>query len=174
MKSMSTTRPERRRARGFSLVTAIFILVALAALGAAILTVSTGQQLSATADLQGSRAYWAARSAADYGLMQLLRPEDTSGAASFADCMAVPQAVTYPGLGGLVVSITNCERSPAAGNYVDGALNIVVYTITASAVAGVVGSSTYVEREVTVSAAKCKDPNALMPDGSADARNRCT
>ena len=50
-----------RRSKGFSIISAIFIVVVLAALGAAILTVSTSQQLGAAVDLSGSRAYFAAR-----------------------------------------------------------------------------------------------------------------
>lgn len=189
MKSMSTTRPDRRlagafpnrrRSGGFTIVSAIFILVVLAGLGAAILTVFTGQQMSSAADLQGSRAYWAARSAAEYGLMQVLDPEETAlyvppphAATDFPGCMAFPAAVALPGVTGFTVQITNCVRDPAAGNYTDGGLNVVVYSITASATAGTVGTATYVEREVTVSAAKCKDPNALTPAGGPDARFRC-
>jgi MSHA biogenesis protein MshP len=167
MKRTSTTRLER----GFSLVTAIFILVVLALLGTAIVTVSTGQHVAVTADVQGARAYWAARSAADAALMQLLQPEDTSGAAVFAGCMAVPQTVTLAGITGFTVQVTNCI---ADGPYTDSGLNLTVYTVTARATSGTVGSATYVEREVTVQAAKCKDPNAVLPGGAADPRNRCS
>ena len=167
MKRISTTRPES----GFALVTAIFILVILALLGTAIVTVSTGQHLSSATDIQSTRAYWAARAAAESGLMQLLQPEDTAGAAVFANCMAVPQAATFAGIAGFAVQITNCVRD---GPYTDSGLNIMVYTVTASARSGTVGTSTYVEREVTLQAAKCKDPNAVLPAGGADARNRCS
>jgi MSHA biogenesis protein MshP len=171
MKSISTTRPDR--SGGFSIVSAIFILVVLAALGAAIVTVATSQHVSSAIDLQGSRAYWAARSAAEHGLMQVLTPTDVGGPANFAPCMAVPQAITLPGLAEFTTSITNCVRDPAAGHTTEGGLNIVVYAITAQATLGAPGSASYVEREVTVSVAKCKDPNALMPDGTPDNRNRC-
>jgi MSHA biogenesis protein MshP len=159
---------------GFTMVSAIFLLVVLAVLGAAIATVFTSQQVTSTADLQGSRAYWAARSAAEYGLMQLLRPEDTTGATSFAACMAVPQNVTLPGISGFTVQITNCRRDTTATYPSDGGVNIAVYSVTALASAGAVGSAFHVEREVTVSAAKCKDPAAKLPDGvTDDTRNRC-
>ncbi|MCM8580609.1 MAG: hypothetical protein NFV56_14210, partial [Candidatus Accumulibacter sp.] len=58
----------RRRTRstviaqgGFALVSAIFLLVVLAALGAFMLTFSNTQQLTSAQDVQGSRAYWAAK-----------------------------------------------------------------------------------------------------------------
>ena len=167
MKSMSTTRPERRQESGFVIITAIFLLVVLAGLAAAMVSMSTSQQLTSAADMQSSRAYWAARSAANYAVMQLLQPEDTSSATTFAACFAVPQAVTLAGFTGFTVKVTQCTRNPAT-NYNDGGLNVVVYSITAFASYGAVGSPSYVEREVSVSVAKCKDPAAI-----GDTRLRC-
>ena len=46
---------------GFAIVSAIFLLVVLAALGAFMLTFSTVQHATSAQDIQGSRAYWAAR-----------------------------------------------------------------------------------------------------------------
>lgn len=57
-----------RRQAGVSIVTAIFLLVVLSALGAAIVTLSTTQHQGSALDLLGSRAYEAARSGAEYGL----------------------------------------------------------------------------------------------------------
>ena len=47
--------------RGFSLISAIFLLVVIAALGTFAVTLSTSQQQSAALDVLGSRAYQAAR-----------------------------------------------------------------------------------------------------------------
>ena len=57
-----------RRQTGFALLTAIFILVVLAGLGAAIMTVSSNQQISSAIDVQGARAYLAARAGVDWAL----------------------------------------------------------------------------------------------------------
>jgi Tfp pilus assembly protein PilX len=57
---------------GFLLVTAIFLLVVLAALGAFILTISGTQQTSSALDVQGSRAYQAARAGIEWASYQLL------------------------------------------------------------------------------------------------------
>ena len=57
-----------RAQRGFSIVAAIFLLVILAGLGAAIVTVATTQQRGAVADLQGTRAYLAARAGMEWGM----------------------------------------------------------------------------------------------------------
>lgn len=62
-----------RRAAGVGLVTAIFLLVVLAALGVAIVSVVTGQQSSSALDQQGARAYQAARSGIEWAMWRHLR-----------------------------------------------------------------------------------------------------
>ena len=59
--------PPERRCAGFAIVSALFIIVALAALGAFIAVVSGGQQIGSAYDLNGARAYYAARSGAEWG-----------------------------------------------------------------------------------------------------------
>jgi len=59
------------RSRGFSIISAIFIVVVLAALAAAIVTVSTSQQLGAAVDVSGTRAYLAARAGLEWGMYQV-------------------------------------------------------------------------------------------------------
>jgi Tfp pilus assembly protein PilX len=61
----------RAGSRGFAIVSAIFILVVLAALGAFIVNVSTNQQIGSTLDLQGVRAYQAARAGIEWGIYQV-------------------------------------------------------------------------------------------------------
>lgn len=58
------------RRSGFALPSAIFLLVILAALGAFILSVSTSQHAGAALDVQGTRAYQAARAGIEWGLFQ--------------------------------------------------------------------------------------------------------
>ena len=62
--------PLLRRAAGFSIVTAIFLVVVLAGLSVAVMTLSTTQQTSSALDVLGSRAYEAARSGVEYGVYQ--------------------------------------------------------------------------------------------------------
>src|SRR5450759_682946 len=59
--------------RGFSLVSAIFLLVVIAALGTFAVTLSTTQQQSAALDVLGSRAYQAARAGIEWGAYQVLQ-----------------------------------------------------------------------------------------------------
>lgn len=64
--------PKRKHA-GFALVSAIFLLVVLSALAAFIVQISTKQQVGASADIQGVRAYQAARAGIEFGLFYHLR-----------------------------------------------------------------------------------------------------
>ena len=58
---------------GFSLPTAIFLLVTLAMLGAFVVSVTGFQQKSSQLDLQGARALQAARGGVEWGAYQVLR-----------------------------------------------------------------------------------------------------
>lgn len=78
------------RCRGFALVTAIFLLVVLAALGAFIVTVSTTQQVGAALDVQGVRAYYAARAGVEWGLYRV-RVDGLS-------CAPAPASTSLPAL----------------------------------------------------------------------------
>lgn len=60
-----------RRSRGVSIVTAIFLLVVLSGIGAAVVTLSTAQHTSASYDVLGARAYEAARSGVDFAMYEL-------------------------------------------------------------------------------------------------------
>lgn len=73
----------KRYAAGVSIVTAIFLLVVLASLGAAIVTLSTGQHATSTLDLLGSRAYEAARAGIEYGVYRKQQASDCPAAVSF-------------------------------------------------------------------------------------------
>ena len=77
-------RSKRNRVRGFALVSAIFILVVLAALGAFIVNISTSQQIGSALDVQGVRAYQAARAGIEWGLYQV-QSYDPTGATTLGD-----------------------------------------------------------------------------------------
>ena len=105
----------RRRSAGIGIVTAIFLLVVLSALGAALVALSGAQSQGAALDEQGVRAYQAARSGIEWGLYQHTRKGGCSGAASFA----LPAASV---LGGFVVTVTcTSVAGPAATDPLTGA-----------------------------------------------------
>ncbi|WP_229723902.1 pilus assembly PilX family protein [Oxalicibacterium solurbis] len=63
--------------RGFSLVSAIFLLIVLAALGVAMVTISTTQHQSSSLDIEGVRAYQAAKAGIEWGVYQKLPPRNS-------------------------------------------------------------------------------------------------
>lgn len=65
--------PRHRRQHGVGLVTAIFLLVALAGLAVAGVTLFTSQQVTSSLDVLGARAYQAARAGIEWGVYQQLR-----------------------------------------------------------------------------------------------------
>ncbi len=158
--------PARRHARGFSIVTAIFLLVVLAALGAFMVVFTGLQQNTVQTDILGVRAYYAARAGANWAMFRALDPDNTiaPGAAAFAACPTgtIAQGAMLGSLGTFAVQLGCNEFIATEGNR-----NIHIYEITATACnqAACPGApaSGYVERQVVVTVAKCKDPTAAAP-----------
>ena len=127
--------PVRSAQLGFAIVSAIFLLVALAALGAFMVSFSNTQQLTSAQDVQGSRAYWAARGGVQWVTSEIVRTDDCPSAAGqvdFAD--------------GFVVDYT-CDDN----TYDEGVTTRTIFWVTATATAGgVVGDRLYVERQIQV------------------------
>lgn len=98
----------RVKRQGFAIVSAIFILVVLAALGAFILSVSSQQQIGSALDVQGARAYQAARAGIEWGLYQQLQGGVDCPAGDF-----VPPAAT---LAEFTVSVTCVATADPAGH----------------------------------------------------------
>ncbi len=65
---------KQRRQTGFGAIMAIFILVILATLAAAITRIGVSQQLSSAQDVQSARAWQAAKAGTEWGLFQALQP----------------------------------------------------------------------------------------------------
>ncbi len=97
-----------KRLRGFAIVSAIFILVVLAALGAFIVNISTNQQIGSALDVQGVRAYQAARAGIEWGLHRQLQASSCVGATSFS-----PTAST---LSAFTVTVA-CTATPDPGGF---------------------------------------------------------
>lgn len=134
-----------RHQGGFSLVSAIFLLVVLATLGAFMVTFSTLQQTGSTQDLQGAKAYQAARAGIDWGTYQILR---NNGAAYAAGCRAggTPPPTILP-LGGALVGFS-VSVTCSASQYQEGPSTVWLYQVTSSATAGVAGQTNYVARQL--------------------------
>ncbi len=127
--------------RGFAILSAIFILVVLAVLGAFILSISSQQQIGSALDVQGVRAYQAARVGIEWGLYQQLRSGSCAASTSFS-----PAAAT---LAGFTITVT-CVATA------DGSGGPTVYAITSTACSDATCPNTtnpgnfYIERRLTV------------------------
>ncbi|MGB7481944.1 MAG: hypothetical protein WA924_16585 [Burkholderiaceae bacterium] len=129
-----------RRRHGFSIVSALFLLVVLATLGAFMATFSSVQHTTSAMDVRGAQAYQAARAGAEWGIYRVLRITPASCAASTA-LSDVP---------GFAVTV-ECATS---GPYTEGVTPVTVYRITSTARSGAVGTIGYVERQVQVTVSR--------------------
>ena len=130
--------------RGFSLISAIFLLVVLAGLGAAMVSFSTAQNQSQAMDVLGSRAYQAANAGIEWAAFNIALNPGGPGNVTFVPGTLggdlQPFAVTV----GYAATLYSDET--VAGS---GVQNMWSYDITASAVYGTAGTANYVERVVT-------------------------
>src|SRR5712671_3448339 len=121
---------------GFTLASAIFLIVVLAALGAFAVTVSGLNQSSSALDLQGARAYQAARAGIEWGAYQAL--QNTAGAFATAcngATYATPTSQILAGLAGTLASFS-VTVTCGSSSYTEGTATVRVYQIVSTATAG--------------------------------------
>jgi MSHA biogenesis protein MshP len=141
--------------KGFSIVSAIFLLVVLSFLGTAMVTLSASQNQSSAMDVMGSRAYQAARAGVEWGALQVLQ---NSGVGFAPACRAAPASAILPAgtlagtLNGFVVQVDCFSTVASEATAATGTLN--VYDLTSTATQGVVGTSDYFVRRIQVSIAQ--------------------
>ncbi|TCV85217.1 hypothetical protein [Sulfurirhabdus autotrophica] len=126
--------------RGFAIVAAIFLLVVLASLGAFMLTFSTVQHMTSAQDLQGAKAYQAARTGIEWGAYKALQ----------GSCAASTVVPVGGGLSGFSLTVQCATYGP----YTEGGSSVTLYQITATATQGTVGAATYVERQLKATVGK--------------------
>jgi MSHA biogenesis protein MshP len=141
--------------RGLTLVSALFILVVLAALGAALAKISQRQHLGSAAEIDAARAVQGARAGIEWGAFQVLRNPAPPAAAP--GCFGTTSFQPPGTLAGFTVTV-NCARTPGAGTLADGSTALVFYQLVANAcnapssgacpASGTPGT-TYVERQLT-------------------------
>ena len=133
--------------RGFSLVSAIFLLVVIAALGTFAVTLSTSQQQSAALDVLGSRAYQASRAGIEWGAYQAINGAIVCG--TYAAPVSTNVTLTGTTLQNFTV-VVQCGSATAT----EGSTTVTMYQLTSTATQGTVASPGYVERRMTVTIAK--------------------
>jgi MSHA biogenesis protein MshP len=141
----------KRGDRGFALMLAVFLIVTLAAIGMYLVTVSTGQSQAVSQDVQGVRAYQAARAGLEWGTYRRLI--NASCAAS------TPLPFANAGLSGFCAVVTCSEVTPVGGE-AEGGATVHVYRITstgcnatpcdATACPAAAPGPTYAERQLQI------------------------
>ena len=134
---------------GFAAIAAIFLVVVLAALGGFMLTFSNTQHLTSAQDLQGSRAYWAARAGLEWAVGSV-NPQPSATAVCPASPQTLPMGVV-PFDGGFTVVVT-C--SPLSYNEAGEVRKIFQFTSVASLPGAAPGSIGYIERSLSASMEK--------------------
>jgi MSHA biogenesis protein MshP len=127
------TRAHHRQA-GFSLVSAVFLLVVLAGLGVYAVRLNTLQQQSVTAGLRGAQAFEAARTGAAWGAYRALNA---------GVCAPGTLNLTEGALAGFSVAV-QCTQT----THTEGAATVRVFVFDVRAQAGVYGGPDYVSRRL--------------------------
>lgn len=138
-----------KSARGFSLPAAIFLLVILASLGAFMVSLSTMQNITSAQDVQGARAYRAARSGMEWAAGQICYGAGVANPAypASTSCPTMP-LVACPAppapfaIDGFTITVT-C--SVAAHDEAGTTKNIFLVSSTAIG-GGAIGSLGHIER----------------------------
>lgn len=128
-----------RRARGFSLVSAIFLMVVLVILGASLVTISSVQQTTTAQMLQAARANYAARAGAEWAAAQ-------AASGTWCPGPAYPETTTFTlpaPLDGFTASV-ECTR---ATHTIDGAAQ-QYFEVDVRVTSGTYGSPDYVGRKL--------------------------
>lgn len=131
--------------RGVSVISAVFLLLLMAVLAAAIASMVSTSHVNLAADIGGARAYHAARAGAEWGIFQL---DPNASAAGLPGCFA-PATPPVPGH---TVTVT-C----ASSDHNEAGRSIRIYRIVSLAVADGVRAPG-IERQVEVTVEKCRDP----------------
>lgn len=124
-----------RTQRGFSLITAIFLLVVVAALVVYIANIRVVQQTTLLYGVQGARAMQAARSGIEWGIYQSI----VGGACSASSSFSATDAE---------LDDFNIEVQCASSVHTEGTTPVTIYRLTAIASAGTYGTLDYVQRRI--------------------------
>ena len=110
-------RTDSRASAGFGAIAAIFVLVVLASLAAAIVRLGQSTQTGSAQDILGARAWAAARAGTEWGLYQALKGSWTtcSGASQTLDLsadigMRVTVRCSWPNSSPLISGRDSCWR----------------------------------------------------------------
>jgi MSHA biogenesis protein MshP len=124
------------RSRGVAAISALFLLVVLAALGAFMVTFSNTEQLTSAQDVRGVQAYWAARAGVDWAVPQVIATD------------SCPTATPTFVVGNFTVQ-TTCTTSSFNEGVTATMVRITSLACQPGPCGGGIGSISYVERSVS-------------------------
>lgn len=130
------------RQRGFSIVTAIFVLVVLGLLGGYMVKLTAVQTSTFNASLQGARAYQAARAGIEWAIARI----NNGGTCTDVNAQT---AMSFAGLNGFSVALSCSSQS-----YSEADRTPIAYRIGSLATFDAYGSNGYVARELEVKIVK--------------------
>ena len=122
-----------RRQTGFTLITAIFLLVVVATLVGYMTNIRVAQQTTVLYGVQGARAIMVARSGIEWGISRAIVSGSCVASSSF----------TNPAFAGF-----NAEVLCTQSTHTEGVTPVTIYRLTAIASRGVYGSLDYVQRRL--------------------------
>ena len=138
------------RQTGFAAIAAIFLVVILAALGGFMVTFSNTQQLTSAQDVQGTRAYWAARAGLEWGIGNVAGACPAKPSTLVATLTQTSPAFTVDTFS---VVVTCRLTGYAEASTTPTVPNIFIYNFTSVASSGgTPGSIGFIERSVSASA----------------------
>jgi MSHA biogenesis protein MshP len=117
-----------------ALISALFLVIVLVALGAAMVTMSNVEHDTGTKSVVQARAYYGARAGLDWAIQQAVAADA---------CAAIPPttfSLTQGALSGIAVEVTCVRSTHGAGNF--------VFYLTSTARSGAVGEQYYAERRL--------------------------
>lgn len=127
------------RQSGFGLISAIFVLVVLTALGAYMLTQSGVQRSTVDRAILAARVYTGARGGLEWGIHQAVSPALGSGS-----CAAT---TAFPLSGGSLAGI-NVTVECSTSNYSQGGKAYYIYYLKSKASYSQPGTLDYIERKI--------------------------
>ena len=140
----STGRAGRRLAiaaqRGIALVTAIFLIVALAALGGVMVSLSGVQQTTSAVAVTAAQTLFAARGGLEWGIHRAVSNDTT--------VCAVAPTTTTTALSFAALSINVSVACSYTSNTGGGGTFVRTYYLTSTATYGTTDAPTYVQRAV--------------------------
>jgi MSHA biogenesis protein MshP len=125
--------------QGFMLVMVIFMVVILGLLGSYMVRLSGTQHATASAALQGVRAYQVAKAGLDWSIATLRNG---------GNCTSInaQSALTFPDINGFTVAL-----SCSSNSYAEGDATVTIVRLIANSRFGAYDSVDYVARELEVS-----------------------